>query len=64
MEKTWVSDLIIVWPDVCYKVTVCPECRKKHTIGELYEKIVKTLPRLPTGECIFCGAPKHTIRRV
>ena len=26
-----------------FTVTVCPECRKKHTIAELYGKIVRLL---------------------
>ena len=49
--KEWMSAIQIVTIDARGKVTsdnfprvsVCPKCRKEHTISELYEKIVETL---------------------
>ena len=48
-KKTWKSDIQIFYGYESYldgtalTVTVCPECREKHTIAEIYSKIIKNL---------------------
>jgi len=41
-KDDWKSSLLSMIPSMkvpLFVVTVCPECRKKHTIQEMYEKI-------------------------
>jgi len=43
-KKTWKTDVQISGQDeIVLTVTVCPECRKKYTVAEVYSKINKKL---------------------
>ena len=48
-KKTWHSDIAIIQDCETFLkggkiiVSVCPECRKEHSIRELYGKIIKFL---------------------
>ena len=39
-KEKWHSVIICIGQDkrALFRVTVCPDCRKKHTIGEMYEQ--------------------------
>lgn len=53
-KKTWRSHLIcqdlVIRALPLFVVTVCPDCRKKHTIEEMYEKAIEKLAEKRLGD--------------